>query len=309
MKALLAAWREPGAQRGLLRLALVIGLPLLAYWLIHAWLTADFREPLSRFASEQFAAAEAASMASRAINSWLRPFGLLWLLIGLFAIAWAMQGFYADSNVIGRARKITTKRLTLRRALAADIPALHAILSDPDTLRIIVRDQGYFDYVTRGMPVKDKRLTPVYRPIGDGLYALLAFDMPEAIGALFEESLPDMGLSAEAAWTRAMAQTRTDLPPLPTGSEILAGPVGREGLAYVASMLVDLPAWERLAITAGPNMFVAITTDQFMVIGVMPDGAEFDKLKEHAAEECRRAERCISPLLYRLRKGRWVAAD
>lgn len=179
----------------------------------------------------------------------------------------------------------------------------------PDTLRIIVRDQGYFDYVTRGMPVKDKRLTPVYRPLGDGLYALLAFDMPEAIGVLFEESLPDMGLTAEAAWTRAMAQTRTDLPPLPTGSEILAGPVGREGLAYIASMLVDLPAWERLAITAGPNMFVAITTDQFMVIGVMPDGADFDKLKEHAAEECRRAERCISPLLYRLRKGRWVAAD
>lgn len=118
-----------------MRLALVIGLPLLAYWLIHAWLTADFREPLSRFASEPFAAAEAASMASRAINSWLRPFGLLWLPIGLFAIAWAMQGFYSDSHVIGRARKITTKRLTLRRAVAADTPALHAILSDPDTLR------------------------------------------------------------------------------------------------------------------------------------------------------------------------------
>lgn len=178
----------------------------------------------------------------------------------------------------------------------------------PDTLRIIVRDQGYFNYVTRESPTKDK-LTPVFRSVGKGLYALLAFDMPEAIGLVSEEMLTDMELTAEDAWAQAVAQTRATLPPFPTAREVLAGPVGREGPAYIATMLIDLPAWERLAITAGPDMFVAITTDQFMVIGVMPDGAEFDGIKQVAAEQCRQAERCISPLLYRLRQGRWVAAD
>ncbi|MDF7776417.1 hypothetical protein P1X14_14275 [Sphingomonas sp. AOB5] len=177
-----------------------------------------------------------------------------------------------------------------------------------ENLRLIVRDQEYLDYIGRVMPGKAGEDPAIHQPIGEGLYAFLAFDTPEAIGVIGDKTLKDLNLAPDAAWSLAHAQTRPDLPAMPSVDAMKQGLVFLEGEGYVPGLLIDLPAWERLAIQTGPDLFMAVLSDQLVVAGIMPDGPEFEKMKEAVEGDCKAMERCISPRTYRLRKGRWVIA-
>lgn len=179
----------------------------------------------------------------------------------------------------------------------------------PDSLRLVVRDQQYLDYITHNMPEKAGEDPAIHQRIGEGLYAFLAFDMPEAIGVIGDKSLKDMSLTRDQAWRRALDQTRTHLPALPKADDLKQGPVALEGSGYLPGLLIDLPSWERLAIQTGPDLFVAATSDQLVVVGIMPAGEDFDGMKKSVADDCAQQERCVTPFVYRLRKGRWVIAD
>lgn len=171
-------------------------------------------------------------------------------------------------------------------------------------LRVIVRDGQYWNYVlgTRLDPL------PPHRQIGDDLYAILAFDSPEAIALAPADRIAELGLSPENAWLFAERQTARIIPALPEGGAQLEGLTVFQGDEYTGSMMAYSAQWAVMAEANGPDLAVIANSDQFVVAAVVPDGAELEKYRGLAEEQCKLASRCISPNVYRWREGKWVIA-
>jgi hypothetical protein len=173
-------------------------------------------------------------------------------------------------------------------------------------LRVIVRNQLWLDRVLETQPA-DAR--PLYRQIGDDLFALLAFAFPDGVAIAIPEQLRALGLEDERAWRVAGEQTRAVLPDLPLEVDLAQCPVSFQEYDFLPSLLADADAWPALAEKAGPDLFAAAISDFSVWIGVMPDGPRFDGFKQAVRAECAEWERCISPNVYRFRDGRWVIAE
>jgi hypothetical protein len=171
-------------------------------------------------------------------------------------------------------------------------------------LRVIVRDAQYWNYVL-GSKLDG---VPLHRQIGEDLYAILAFDSPEAIAIAAPDRIAELGLSPENAWLFATRQTARIIPALPEGGAKLDGPTVFQGEEYTGSMMAYSAQWEALAAANGPDLAVIANSDQFVVAAVVPDGAELEKYRGLAEEQCKLASRCISPNVYRWREGKWVIA-
>lgn len=171
-------------------------------------------------------------------------------------------------------------------------------------LRVIVRDAQYWNYVlgTKLDPL------PPHRQIGDDLYAILAFDSPEAIALAPADRIAELGLSPENAWLFATRQTARIIPGLPEAGAKLDGLTVFQGEEYTGSMMAYPERWEALAAANGPDLAVIANSDQFVVAAVVPDGAELERYRGLAEEQCKLASRCISPNVYRWREGKWVIA-
>ncbi|MCL9999134.1 MAG: hypothetical protein NBV68_07105 [Erythrobacter sp.] len=171
-------------------------------------------------------------------------------------------------------------------------------------LRVIVRDGQYWNYVlgTGLDPL------PPHRRIGDDLFAILAFDSPEAIALAPADRIAELGLSPENAWLFAERQTARIIPGLPEEGAKLDGLTVFQGEEYTGSMMAYAAQWEALAAANGPDLAVIANSDQFVVAAVVPDGAELEKYRGLAEEQCKLASRCISPNVYRWREGKWVIA-
>ena len=187
------------------------------------------------------------------------------------------------------------------RRITADLPEFAAA-----DLRVIVRDEVYLDYILETLPADT---TPPHRQIGEDLFAILAFDSPEAIALAPPGELSDLGLDDDAAWELASAQTRVILPSLPDGADLARSAVAFEDYEYLPSLLTDIEAWRDIAAEAGPDLFVTAVSDHFVFVGVLPDGPDLERLKRTVREDCAAQERCISPNVYRFRDGRWVIAN
>lgn len=183
-----------------------------------------------------------------------------------------------------------------------------APLPEPEilNLRVVVRNQLYLDHLLETQP-EDAR--PLYRQIGEDLFAMLAFAFPNGVGIASPEQLQALGLEEAAAWTLASDQTRAILPELPLDLDLARYPVSFQEYDFLPSLLADLGAWPPLAEKAGPDLFAAAVSDLSVWIGVMPDGPRFEGFKQAVRAECAEWERCISPNVYRFRDGRWVIAD
>jgi hypothetical protein len=177
----------------------------------------------------------------------------------------------------------------------------------PADLRVIVRGTSYLDYLLRSGP--DAEHQPLYRPIGEDLFAIVAFDGPRTIALAMRPQLRDLGITDDAAWQLATAQTRAVLPPLPSGAGLADQPVAFEEFEYLASLLADTEAWRGVAAEAGPDLFVTAVSDYFVFTGVLPDGSDLERFKQTVREDCAAQQRCISPNVYRFREGRWVIAN
>ncbi len=114
----------------------------------------------------------------------------------------------------------------------------------PASLRLVVRDRAYLDHVDAYGAQSPERGDPAkYRPIGGDLYAVLAADGEETIALIGDVALRKLGLSVDQAWALAEVQTRALLPPLPSPAKLRQSAAIFQGQAYLASMLIDLPAW------------------------------------------------------------------
>lgn len=174
-------------------------------------------------------------------------------------------------------------------------------------LRIVVRDQQYYEYYLGKFKSRPERL-PIIHKIGDDLFAILAVDSPETIELANSETVAKLGLTAEAAWALAEAQTAKAIPPVPTPDQLHEGSIALEGKEYMASMLIARAGWEKLSAVLGPDMFVTAASDALVFIGTIPDGPALDRFAGAVADDCRQAPRCVSPHIYRWKNGTWVIA-
>lgn len=178
----------------------------------------------------------------------------------------------------------------------------------PASLRLIVRDAQYVDYV-RSLPEAGEGEHGLHERIGSDLYALLASDGEKTTRLVGKKGLKELGLSREQAWTLAARQTQARLPALPTAKQLADGLVGYEGQDYLASLLLDRRVWAGLASQVGPDLFAASVSDRFVLVGMLPNGPDLDRVKALAAQDCAEEQRCVSPHVYRFRDGRWDIAN
>lgn len=175
-----------------------------------------------------------------------------------------------------------------------------------ESLRLIVRGEDYVDWI-RGEDAKDGRGSKtILKPLGGGLYAILAYRMSNGVGSVTTDTLKDLNLTDGNAWAIAQKQTTAIMPAMPTIDQLNGGLVLYQGHALGSSLLADLPAWSKLATSAGPDLVVAPVSDEMVLVGVMHDGPDIEKLQKTAQDECSQQPRCISPKLYRLRGGQWA---
>lgn len=175
-----------------------------------------------------------------------------------------------------------------------------------ENLRVIVRGADYYD-AAQQQGSKEKRQPWFFaRKIGDDLYEILALDSPTQIALANSADLKRMRLRPEAAWSLARTQTWQATPPLPDPASLLAEAAVFEGKEYVGSMLADTQGWQAVREAIGPDLFVTVTSDQFVMVSLMAEGPGIDRFAEAVAADCRGAERCISPHVYRFEQGMWV---
>ncbi|WP_285711327.1 hypothetical protein [Erythrobacter oryzae] len=171
-------------------------------------------------------------------------------------------------------------------------------------LRLIVRDAEYWNFVL------GSKLDPLppHRQIGEDLFAILVFDSPEAIALAPADRIAELGLSPENAWLFAERQTARILPGLPETGARIEGLVVFQGDEYTSSMMAYPERWAAIAEATGPDLAVIANSDQFVFAAMVPDGAELERYRDLAEDQCKLAPRCISPNVYRWREGRWVIA-
>lgn len=173
------------------------------------------------------------------------------------------------------------------------------------SLRLAVRDLQYVSYVRRlekGAPLI------LAEPIGEDLFAVLVSDSAETVALVTPDKLQTLGMTREQAWRRAWDQTRAALPPLPEGTALAKSAMVFQDQEYLASMLIDGKAWRSIAAKAGPDLFATVVADNYVFVGLMPDGPDLAKFRQTVREDCESQPRCISPNLYRFREGRWVVS-
>jgi hypothetical protein len=176
-----------------------------------------------------------------------------------------------------------------------------------ESLMVMVRDKNYVDYLTEHLSEPGKE--PLLRRIGEDLFAILAFDAPETIAVANSETLETLDLTREAAWSLAEQRARNSLPRLPNGQQVCRSAVAFQNFENLGSLLADLQGWSQVSKEAGPDMIVTVVSDNLVLVGCMPDGTGLDEFKRTVAEDCAAQERCISPHIYRFRKGSWRIAD
>lgn len=182
-------------------------------------------------------------------------------------------------------------------------------VATPESLRLIVRDQKYVDWIKEADAKDGSGIRTIAKPLGGDLYAILSYRLSNGIGSITVDDLADLNLTTEQAWALAKLQTAAILPPLLTPEQLQGGVVLFQGHDLGSSLLVDLPGWSRLAASVGPNLVVAVVSDNLVFVGQMSDGPDLENLRKTVAEECVKQARCISSSLYRFRKGQWVIAE
>ena len=124
-------------KRGLGRLALMVGGPLLALWSISLWLHHEAAQHLHKtigpYTSARHIDHLADQIVARQMNGWVGGSGVpvMVCLLGLLCIAI----HFSFAVPLAPVKALRTRRLVLRRVRPEDVAAFHAILTDPPTLR------------------------------------------------------------------------------------------------------------------------------------------------------------------------------
>ncbi len=179
--------------------------------------------------------------------------------------------------------------------------------SELASLRIIVRDQQYFDYLAGGSGIEELDIDQVpHRKIGEDLYAFLAFDSPTTVALATKKALQDLNTEEQKAWGLAAKQTRAILPAFPTMAQLRENPVGLEMEEYLASLLAFQADWLKLSDQVGESLLITATSDQFVMVALDSDVSDMAAFKRSVVDDCNQQLRCISPNVYRFSEGQWM---
>lgn len=177
-----------------------------------------------------------------------------------------------------------------------------------ESLRIVVRDQQYLDYL-QDMQAKEGKGSEraLYRQIGEDLYAFVASDDATTIAIVTTQQLDDMGVTANEAWALADHNTKAIIPTLPEPAKLKSEAMAFQGFPYLSALVADLDGWRRISDAVGSDLFMTVVSDQFVFVGLMPD-KNVAQFKVTVEEDCSAQPRCVSPNVYRFRDGHWVVA-
>lgn len=207
---------------------------------------------------------------------------------------------------VNPADECENERATFVRNMVASLSEDYDRLNR-DQLRVVVRAD---DYVAgyREQLAQGKRGALVSRPVAPGVSAVLAADFPTTTRMLDTSDLDKLGLTDETAMALGEKQTIADLPPVPKLSEIKGKLVAVAGYDYGASLMLLPERWHDLADASGGALFVAIPSDDDVLIGTATR-AELPQMRAMVAESLAHARRGISGQVYRWSPHGWVVAE
>ena len=176
------------------------------------------------------------------------------------------------------------------------------------SLRIVVRDREYVDYVDSVERGSDDKAPLQYRrQVGEDLYALIASDAPDTIAIVGSRDLKKMNLTPDEAWVIADRNMKAILPKLPEPDRFKNDAVVFDNFPYLSAVVADLPYWQRVSQKVGGELMMTVVSEQFVFVGPLAD-RELPDFKATVAEDCAAQARCISPHVYRFRDGKWMVA-
>jgi hypothetical protein len=174
-------------------------------------------------------------------------------------------------------------------------------------LRLVVRAADYVDGIN-SMFADTPGRTILTDKFVQGISLVLLADFPKTARATNADDLRTLGLSRDEAWMLGRKQMIEHLPAIPTAKALSNGLVAITDVDYAASiMLAD--GWDQLSASIGPGLFLAVPDDNFALVGVENDASRLTKVKGLVRDHFTRAERGISPLVYRRVGGMWVPVD
>jgi len=170
-----------------------------------------------------------------------------------------------------------------------------------EQLHVIVRSQDYVD----GLPAAEEGKEPVSKPVATGVKLVLVRDLPNTIKMVQRDELAALHLTEEEAIALGTRQVLADLPPLPTAAELRKGPILISGEDYAGSYILATDEWRKLARSVDGFLWLAIPSDQRVMIGTATDADDLARARASVASDFEKAARGISPVLYRWTDDRW----
>jgi hypothetical protein len=174
-------------------------------------------------------------------------------------------------------------------------------------LRLVVRSSDYVKETSLIFGAEPNKI-PMSAELTEGISLLLLADFPRTARAINPDDLQTLNLKRDEAWAIGRKQMVEHLPAIPTRNALLSGLVAITDVDYAASiMLAD--GWDDLSASVGPELFLAVPDDNFVLVGIESNPTRVSKLKELIRDHFGRAQRGISPLVYRRVTGKWVPID
>lgn len=175
-------------------------------------------------------------------------------------------------------------------------------------LRIVIRSDDYAKEVARVGTGKEIADPPLAMPFAEGLTLMLAADYPNTLKILDQSAVRDLGLDRDALLALATRQVLADLPRIPSAEEVEGKLRNVAGFDYGASILLQPDRWRPLALATGGRLFVAVPSDNDVLIGTVESGPDLRALEKLVAQSYAAAGRGISPHIYRWSPTGWEVA-
>ena len=187
-------------------------------------------------------------------------------------------------------------------ASASDADANPAV--SRSNLRLVVRASEYVAGIISMFADKPGSV-PVTDTFVPGISLVLMVDFPTTARAVNADDLRALKLTRDEAWALGRQQLTEHLPALPTATALSKGLVAITDIDYAASILL-VDGWDALSKAVGPGLFVAVPDDNFALIGIEDDITRTAKIKKLVRDHYGRAQRGVSPLVYRRLESKWV---
>ncbi len=187
----------------------------------------------------------------------------------------------------------------------AQVIAGKQTLVTADALRVVVRDADYLEQVAQSAAEQGL----VTRRVADDLSLLVVIDGESATRMLRADELKGLGMTADAAVERALANTRADLGQL----EPLTLQPGTMGLArvhsyYGTSILVMYDLWAPAAKAVHGDLLVAVPGVEGLLIGDSAAPNALTRMSDAASQLYSQSQRAISTKVYRFTGTGWEVA-